>query len=113
MNHIWILWVHSNNLHPSLICRGETEKKRRCNRGNVATVAKQVVNPMHDITWDGRWEGSLNTMHDISWNYPMKTPTYPWNIRQTLNHLFKKEILSYLHFEVPGVCSSGLVGIVL
>ena len=26
---------------------------------------------------------------------------------QTLNHLFMKEILSYLHFVVSGVCSRG------
>ena len=36
-----------------------------------------------------------------------KTPTDPWNIRQTLNYLsnylFTKEILSYLYFGVPGV----------
>ncbi len=33
----------------------------------------------------------------------------PWNIPQTLNHLFMKEILSYWYFRVPRVCSRGLL----
>ena len=37
-----------------------------------------------------------------------KIPTDPWNIPQTLNHLFMKEILSYWYFRVPRVCSRGL-----
>ena len=38
-----------------------------------------------------------------------KIPTDPWNIPQTLNHLFMKEILSYWYFRVPRVCSRGLL----
>jgi len=33
----------------------------------------------------------------------------PWNIPQTLNHRSMKEILSYLCFGAPGVCSRGLL----
>ena len=40
-----------------------------------------------------------------------KIPTDPWNIPQTLNYLFMKEILSYLYFGIPGVCSRGLLEI--
>ena len=39
--------------------------------------------------------------------YSQKTPTYPWNIPQTLNYLFMKEILSYLYLGylgLPRVC---------
>ena len=36
---------------------------------------------------------------------PKKTPTYPWNIPQTLNHLFMK-----VCFGLPGVCSRCFVG---
>ena len=38
-----------------------------------------------------------------------KTPTDPWNIPEILNYLFMKEILSYLNFGVPGVCSRVLL----
>ena len=38
-----------------------------------------------------------------------KTPTDPWNIPRTLNHLFMKEILSYSYFGVPRVCSRYLL----
>ncbi len=38
-----------------------------------------------------------------------KIATDPWNIPQTLNHLSMKEILPYLYFGVPGVCSRGLL----
>ena len=49
----------------------------------------------------------------LSFSISKKNATYPWNIPQTLKHLFMKEILSYLYFGVPGVCSKGLVGIFL
>ena len=49
----------------------------------------------------------LNKWHD-SLPTCKKSPTYPWNIPQTLNHLFMKEILSYWYFlVVPVVCSKG------
>ena len=38
-----------------------------------------------------------------------KTPTDPWNIPQTLNYLLMMEILSYLYFGIPGVCSRDLL----
>ena len=38
-----------------------------------------------------------------------EVPTDPWNIPQTLDFPFMKEILSYLYFGVPGVCSRGLL----
>ena len=46
-------------------------------------------------------------------NGSKKTPTYPWNIPQTLNQLCMKEILSYWYFGVPGVCSKGQLVIFL
>ena len=42
-----------------------------------------------------------------------KTPTDPWNIPRTLNHLFMKEVLSYSYFGVSRVCSRYLIYIII
>ena len=43
-----------------------------------------------------------------------KNPTYSWNIPQTINHLFLKEILPYLYFGgTLGYVDPGSVGIFL
>lgn len=39
------------------------------------------------------------------------SPTYHWNVPQTLSYLFMKEILSCLYLGIPGVCSCGLLEI--
>ena len=61
------------------------------------------------------WSVDLEILDDETIIYNLvgclskKTPTNPWNIPQTLNYLFMKEISSFLYFWVPGVCSRGLL----
>ena len=65
-------------------------------RGKLAVRLRRLVQLFRNS------EESIHPSKEIS--------TDPWNIPQTLNHLlFMKEILSYLYFGVPGVCSRGLL----
>ena len=65
------------------------------------------------ICWYGVYVQFLNmnmlSCQSCLFECSKKTPTDPWNIPQTLNYKFMKEILSHLYFEVPGVCSRGLL----
>ena len=58
----------------------------------------------HQIVWyKGCWFRCGDMQHS------KEIPTDAWKIPQTLNHLWMKEILSYMYFGEPGVCSRGLL----
>ena len=75
-------------------------------RYSIPDTTIAVESTMHKFAANFRGKSATRTIQMEACRqqverHSKKIPTDPWNIPQTLNHLFLKEILSYWYFRVP------------